>query len=254
MPAIVKEAFLKEQIEILYRIQKIDTVIKKSEELKKRSAEEMQTAEQEYRKAEARHQAVQEHVASFEKQKRDRERDLAEIQGQKKKDEERLMAIKTNKEYQAALHEIETIKGHIKDKEDLILESMDAMEGAKAELKKSEAELARSRGVFEEKKQQIEVELRAYLEDVDRQRQERDGLMTRMAADISKEYQRLLKAKNGRAVAVVTYEQCMGCSMKIPAQIYNEVMLGETIKFCPNCNRILLVDTEKRSEDENAEG
>ena len=245
---------MKEQIDILYRIQKIDTVIKKSEELKKRSTEEMQTAEQEYRKAEAQHHAVQEHVASFEKQRRDRERDLADIQGQKKKDEERLMAIKTNKEYQAALHEIEAIKHQIKDKEDLILESMEAMEGAKAALKKSEAELARSKGVFDEKKQQIEVELKAYLEDVDRQRQERDGLMSRMAPDIYKEYQRLLKAKNGRAVAVVAYEQCMGCSMKIPAQIYNEVMLGETIKFCPNCNRILLVDTAGNLEQEHAEG
>ena len=56
---------MKEQIDILYRIQKIDTVIKKSEEHKKRSAEEMQTAEQEYRRAEAQHQTVQEHVESF---------------------------------------------------------------------------------------------------------------------------------------------------------------------------------------------
>ncbi len=239
---------MKRQIDILYKIQKIDMVIKSSEELKKRSAEEMQTAEASYRKAEAQHQAVQDHVASFEKQRRDRERDLAEAQSQKKKVEERLMLIKTNKEYQAALHEIETIKALIKDKEDLILESMDAMEGAKAEQKKSEAELSRARGVFEEKKRQIEVELKAYLDDVDRQRQERDGLtgqMQQLAPDIYAEYQRQMKAKNGRAVAVVSYEQCMGCSMKIPAQIYNEVMLGEKIVFCPNCNRILLVNIEE---------
>ena len=236
---------MKDQIAILYKIQKIDAVIKSSEELKKRSAEEMQAAEASYRKAEAQHQAVQDHVASFEKQRRDRERDLSEAQGQKKKVEERLMSIKTNKEYQAALHEIDTIKALIKEKEDLILESMDGMEAAKAELKKSEAELGRARGVFEEKKRQIEVELKAYLDDVDRQRQERDDLTRQMAPDIFTDYQRLMKSKNGRAVAVVTFEQCMGCSMKIPAQIYNEVMLGETIKFCPHCARILLVDLEE---------
>jgi predicted nucleic acid-binding Zn-ribbon protein len=66
-----------------------------------------------------------------------------------------------------------------------------------------------------------------------------------MEPDIYTEYQRLMKAKNGRAVAVVSYEQCMGCSMKIPAQIYNEVMLGEKIKFCPHCTRILLVNIEE---------
>ena len=239
---------MKEQIKILYKIQKIDAVIKSSEELKKRSAEELQTAQEAYRKAEAQHQAVLEHVASFEKQRRDRERDLSEAQSQKKKVEERLMSIKTNKEYQAALHEIDTIKALIKSREDLILESMDAMEGAKAEQKKSEAELGRARGVFEEKKHQIEVELKAYLDDVDRQRHERDeltGQMEQLAPDIYAEYQRQMKAKHGQAVAVVTYEQCMGCSMKIPAQIYNEVMLGEKIIFCPHCNRILLVNVEE---------
>lgn len=241
---------MKEQIEILYRIQKIDAIIKKSEALKKRSAAEMKTAEEEYRDAETQHQTVQDHVASFDKQRRNLERDLAEIEGQKKKVEERLMAIKTNKEYQAALHEIETIKGLIKGKEDLILEGMDAMEEAKAELKKSEVELSRSKAVFDEKKQQIEVELKAYLEEVDGQRQGRDSLMTQLAPDIQKEYQRLLQAKNGRAVAVVSYEQCMGCSMKIPAQIYNEVMLGKTIQFCPNCNRLLLADRDGTHEQE----
>jgi len=238
---------VKKQINILYKIQKIDAVIKSSEELKKRSAEEMQTAEASYRIAETQHQAVQDHVASFEKQRRDRERDLVEAQSQKKKVEERLMSIKTNKEYQAALHEIDSIKALIKDKEDLILESMEGMEASKAKLKKSEAELARARGVFEEKKRQIEVELKAYLEDVDRQRHDREeltGQMAQMAPDIYAEYQRQMKAKNGRAVAVVAYEQCMGCNMKIPAQIYNEVMLGEKIIFCPHCARILLMNPE----------
>jgi uncharacterized protein len=240
-----KEDSVKDQIAILYKIQKIDAVIKSSEELKKRSAEEMQAAEESFRKAEVQHQAVLEHVASFEKQRRDRERDMSEAEGQKKKVEERLMSIKTNKEYQAALHEIDSIKALLKDKEDLILESMDGMEAAKADLKKSEAELGRARGVFEEKKRQIEVELKAYLDDVDRQRRERDALtgqMEQLAPDIFTNYQKLMKSKNGRAVAMVAYEQCMGCSMKIPAQIYNEVMLGEKIKFCPHCARILLMN------------
>ena len=63
---------MKDQIAILYRIKEIDAVIKSSEELKKRSAEEMQTAETSYRKAETQHQVVQDHVASFEKQRRKR--------------------------------------------------------------------------------------------------------------------------------------------------------------------------------------
>ena len=66
------------------------------------------------------------------------------------------------------------------------------------------------------KKQQIEVELKAYLDDVDRQRQERDDLTRQMAPDIFTDYQRLLKSKNGRAVAVVTYRAVHGLQHENP--------------------------------------
>jgi len=233
---------LKKQLELLYAVQKIDTNIKHSEELQKKYHADIQKLEDEYKRSEEQYKAEQEHTANFEKEQRDRERALADARDLKKKVEERIMSVKTNKEYQAGLHEVETIKQQIKEKEDAILEAMDASEAAKTALKKANDNLARAKAQFEEKKRQIEVDLKAYLADIGQQKQRREELVKEIAKDVLADYTRLLKVKNGRAMALAEHEQCTGCSMKIPPQIYNEVVLGEKIKTCPNCNRILFVE------------
>jgi predicted nucleic acid-binding Zn-ribbon protein len=44
-----------------------------------------------------------------------------------------------------------------------------------------------------------------------------------------------------RGMAVVPVEQavCMGCHMNIPAQLYNELLRYDELRFCPHCNRII---------------
>jgi hypothetical protein len=233
---------LKKQLELLYEIQKIDTNIKHSEELQKKYHADIQKLEDEYRRSEEQYKAEQEHLANFEKEQRNRERALVDARDLKKKVEERIMSVKTNKEYQAGLHEVETIKLQIKQKEDAILETMDASEAAKSSLKKATESLARAKADVEEKKRQIEVDLTAYLADIEQQKQQRALLAGEIAGDVLADYTRLLKVKHGRALVLAAHEQCTGCSMKIPPQIYNEVVLGEKIKTCPNCNRILFVE------------
>lgn len=239
---------MKKQLELLYAIQKIDTNIKHSEELQKKYHTDIQKLEDEYKRSEEQYTTEQEHTANLEKELRNRERALADARDLKKKVEERIMSVKTNKEYQAGLHEVETIKQQIKEKEDAILEAMDAGEAAKTALKKANDNLARAKAQFEEKKRQIEVDLKAYLADIEQQKLQREQLAKDIAADVLADYTRLLKVKNGRALALAEHEQCTGCSMKIPPQIYNEVVLGEKIKTCPNCNRILFVEQIPEAE------
>ncbi|RLB78229.1 MAG: hypothetical protein DRH24_14815, partial [Deltaproteobacteria bacterium] len=32
---------------------------------------------------------------------------------------------------------------------------------------------------------------------------------------------------------------CHGCNVNLPPQLYNELFLGDSLKFCPNCQRII---------------
>jgi hypothetical protein len=153
-----------------------------------------------------------------------------------------MMAIKTNKEYAAAQHEISSIEQAIGKKEDEIIMCMDAVENTKALTASAEAAMQEARRRFDDKKQQAETQLRDYLDDIERQRQAREALLQEIRPDMLTTYQQLHRARNGLAVALADNEYCFGCSMKIPPQLYNEVVQGDHLHTCPHCRRILYVD------------
>ena len=71
---------------------------------------------------------------------------------------------------------------------------------------------------------------------------QREALQQELKPDMLRTYQQIFKARKGIAVVLVDNEHCFGCSMKIPPQIYNEVVQGDTLHTCPHCRRILYVD------------
>jgi len=241
---------LNKQLELLISIQTIDTNIRNSEELQKKHAADIKKLEKEVINEEEKLKKEQEQLKDLEKKHRDRERSLSALEDQKKKIEDRVLSIKTNKEYQAALHEIENIKGSISKTEDEIIGAMDAVDSLKSAMKSAGAKLDKTRAQYEEKKRQIEEDLKTYLADIEKQKQSREKLVNEVEPDIFSNYNKI-KIRHYCAVALTENEQCLGCSMKIPPQVYNEVVFGEKLIFCPNCQRILFV---KRGEEQKEKG
>lgn len=239
------------QLELLINIQTIDTNIRNSEELQKKYNNDIKKLEQEVKKEAEKLEKEQEQLEDLEKKHRDRERALSALEDQKKKNEDRALSIKTNKEYQAALHEIENIKGSISKTEDEIIAAMDAVDSLKSVMKSAGEKLDKTRAQYDEKKRQVEEDLKTYLADIEKQKQRRENLVNEVEPDIFSNYNKIKKMRSGRAVAQTENEQCLGCSMKIPPQVYNEVVFGEKLIFCPNCQRILFV---KRGEAQKENG
>src|SRR3984893_17011151 len=73
--------------------------------------------------------------------RRTEEKEVSTVQTRLAKYKDQLLEVKTNREYQAMLHEIETAQNDIKAREDRILETMMASDELSAEVKKAEAEL-----------------------------------------------------------------------------------------------------------------
>lgn len=240
---------MKNQLKLLYEIQKIDTSIDRSKAMQQKYEQQIAEIESQCAResellgnAQARLQAAtKEHAAH--------ETALKGIEDQKKKIEDKLHAIKTNKEYQAALQEIDAIKQKIGTKEDEIITAIDTIEAAKEEVKRAQAAVTDITAQSEEKKKGIEHSLGEYLAYIENEKQRREEIVAQVEADLLQSYQKLKKANKGVAVALTDNEQCMGCSMKIPPQIYNEVVLGEKLIVCPHCRRILFVDREEKPRE-----
>jgi predicted nucleic acid-binding Zn-ribbon protein len=73
--------------------------------------------------------------------RRTEEKEVSTVQARLAKYKDQLLELKTNREYQAMLHEIETAQTEIRWREDRILETMMEADELGAKVKKAEADL-----------------------------------------------------------------------------------------------------------------
>jgi predicted nucleic acid-binding Zn-ribbon protein len=146
--------------------------------------------------------------------------------------------VKTKKEYDALRHEIDNEKQANRVLEDEILELMGqqeektkelptfekAIQEAKAELSKAEADVVDRREALGQRLAEAEAELKAAEEA--------------LPPDVRSQYQRLLAAHGADALGVVADQSCGGCYMEITPQAYNDLKAGRLVA-CKNCGRLL---------------
>jgi uncharacterized protein len=152
---------------------------------------------------------------------------------------DQLMAVKTNKEYTAMLHEIQMAEEQIRGEEDKILEIMEEMEtkenhikGAEQELNKKSAELQESINKTKVSAPQLESELLKL-------REERVLKESQVGMELLTRYRRIADARKGIALAEAKDELCSACHVRIRPQMYADLIRTETIQACDSCSRIL---------------
>jgi hypothetical protein len=151
----------------------------------------------------------------------------------------KLRAVKTNKEYQSILKEIDDIRKKNSDIEDRMIAFLDKIESTEAAVREKETQLAAFIQSCREKKESLAVRAR-------RERQAVESLNEKKAQVSAKADPKIITILNdvkekvrGVAVAPVQQAICMGCHMNIPAQLFNELQRFDELRFCPHCHRII---------------
>jgi predicted nucleic acid-binding Zn-ribbon protein len=230
---------MEEQLGLLIQLQELDATIRARSEQKNRLPEALAALER--RRAAARDDldAVKESLQAAQKNKRDRDKDL-EVGAQKvEKLKARTSEIKTNKEYQALLKEIETAEQENKTIEDEILVLMEQIDAAVVSITAAEKKARDDEEaiVVEQKEHEaVFVQLEKELKEVERERQE---TAAHIDPPVLGQYQKLLKSKAGIAIAEARGESCSGCYMSIPPQVFVNVKKNSSIITCPHCGRFL---------------
>ncbi len=166
------------------------------------------------------------------------------------KSKEKLRSVKTNKEYQSSLKEIEDLEAINSKIEDEMLEFLDHIESA-------EKKLGDVRSDYSSKLDQANAEKTEILDEAEQGKKEltelnasRDDISRGIGAELLKIFTET-KAKQANRVAIVAVSDavCQGCNMNIPPQLYNELHRFDSLQYCPNCQRIVYVDDSNgRSE------
>ncbi len=188
-------------------------------------------------------------LAELEVNKKEDEANLAESSEKLHAREERLFAIKTNKEYQATIKEISEGKKLNREREDRILQSMEKNEELIQKIAQLETTFADKDSVYGEKKRAIdeeEVELRNTMKSSEA---DRPGIVDAIDPKIFRKYEFVGKRYVDAVVEVVD-GVCTGCSTRVRPQTYNEILREEELKSCTNCQRIVFVNKEPEGETE----
>lgn len=178
-------------------------------------------------------------LESLKKELRRKEGGLQDGEEHIRKSYGKLNEVKTNKEYEATLKEIDGQKQRNSALEEEILLLFDQIEAAEAALQENERtskafaqEMAGRKNELQAEKTQAEAEA-AELEG------RRGALAAQFDALLLAQYERLKKGLGDAVVAAVN-ETCTACNRMLPAQMYNQVLKKNQIVHCPACGRFLV--------------
>jgi len=179
-------------------------------------------------------------VKADEAAKRKYESAIQDLQGKISKYRDQSLAVKTNEQYKALLHEIQFAEQEIKSNEDKILELMlnaDArdkdVKAAELELKAEMAEIEKEKAAARERTAEDEKLLAEW-------NAKRNQARAGVNEDLLRQYERVSKFR-GSGIAEVRDQKCMGCQVMLRPQTYNEVRGGQIV-VCESCQRVLYFD------------
>jgi predicted nucleic acid-binding Zn-ribbon protein len=185
--------------------------------------------------------AAREAQSGSQKARRTHEAGLQDLEGKRSKYKGQLTDVKTNKEYTALLHEIESVEREIRGLEDKILVEMEQMEGLAADVKREEGAFKQAEEKHRAAAKVVDDRLQVLNAEAEKLKAERDRVAATVNEDLLARFERIAK-KRGTAVAEAKDGTCQECHVKLRPQLYSEVRRNEDITECPACSRILFFE------------
>jgi len=235
---------LKSQISDLVELQKIDSEIYALCSQKEAKPQEIKALEAAFEEKKKHLADLEKTSLDLQKQRKDRDLELASKEESVKKLQTQLYTLKTNKEYQTMLQQINDAKADASLIEDKILESMDNVEQAKLDMEKEKQRLKEEELTFNNDKKKIEIKIKEIDDRLAQLEGQRKQATPNINPKILSQYDRILASRDGLAIVMVKDNSCKGCNMFVPPQVINLIKMYERLMTCEMCNRILYIPDE----------
>jgi predicted nucleic acid-binding Zn-ribbon protein len=237
-----------DQLKLLSELQEIDLKLHADNVALKALPFEKERVEEDHRRARAEFDALQNEFDELEKQRKTDEMDLEASIEDLKKREARLYAIKTNKEYQAAVKEITEAKRLNREREERTLKAMERIEDLTKKIEQLKSDITDKDAEFEKKVAELDGRAKELEEQIKQFESRRPELLEKMDKAILRKYD-FVRSRYPDALVPVAGGVCSGCSMNIPPQLSIEVMKGLGFKNCPSCHRLIFYPNEQEKTE-----
>ena len=238
MPAVD----LKSQLVSLVKLQIVDSKIYDLRYELEAKPQEIKALESSFEEKKAHLAQLEKASLDLQKQRKDRELELAGKEEALKKLQTQLYTLKTNKEYQAMLQQINDAKADSSVIEDAILKLFEQSDKAKVDTEQEKLKVKEEEKFFSGEKKKIEDRIK----EIDDRLAQLDALRKQVFPDIEPkillQYERILSSRDGLAIVSVKDNSCGGCNMFVPPQVINLIKMYQRIITCEVCNRMLYIE------------
>jgi len=224
----------------LIKLQQLDSTIEDAR--RKISAHPQRLAEADARLNDARQRvdAAKDRLKASQEARRTLEKDAAVFQGRISKFKDQQAAVKTNKEYQALGHEMETAAQDLAAAEEKVLEQMMEADVIAADIKQAETILTREQKEVDADKAALAKELDTVEAALAQASAARAELVAQTDKKLLSMFEQVAKARKGLAICAATRDGlCSACHVRLRPQVFQEVRRNDAIIQCFSCNRIL---------------
>jgi len=233
---------LREQLSSLIKLQTVDSEIYALRSEKSAKPDEIKAREISFEAKKAQLAELEKKLLELQKERKDKELELGSKEEAAKKLQGQLYGLKTNKEYQTMLQQIQDAKADASIIEDKVLELFDKADAARGEVEKEKLRLKEEEKVFLTEKKKIEDRVKEIDDRLSQLEAQRKQAIPEIDPKILSQYERILGSREGLAIVIVKENSCGGCNMFVPPQVINLIKMYEHIITCEMCNRILYIN------------
>jgi predicted nucleic acid-binding Zn-ribbon protein len=230
---------LKDKIRNLILLQDCDNKIKEVDFKKKQAPLKIRELEEAFAGKEAAFEEEGKRLEALKKERRTLEQVVQDLESKLEKSRIKLGNIKSNKEYTAALKEIEDLEREKGRYEEDVLQMMEDMELMEKKYLDDKNRLAESRRQFERAREEIQNEIKELDNKSIILEKQREEFSRAVDQDLLKRYLFLKERKKGVAIGPVINGVCQSCHMGIPPQQFIELKRADSLHSCPSCARLL---------------
>lgn len=230
---------MKEELSNLICLQDCDNRIRLIMNKKNEGPLRIKKLEDELNAIEQKFQEESNRFEALRKSRRNIEQETQDLESKIEKSNIRLSHIKSNREYKAVLKEIDDLKKAKFQAEDRALQVMEEIEVLEKRCEDNEKDVVELRKKCNKDKRVVVIELKALDEELQSLEKKRDLLSSTVEEELLDKYLFLKERKQGQAVSPVSEAVCQVCRIRIPPQMYNELIKGNTLLTCTNCSRII---------------
>ena len=229
-------------LELLLKLQVIDYDIGELERSKEYLPDMMENLTREMQESKAKLEQTETGLEEAKVKQKSLELDLKTKEADLQKYQQKMMSIKTNKEYDALVAEIDANKDSISSIENELLETIEQVSefekeitGLNEKVTQVEENNSRQLGILQEKIDSIGDKMSV----IESSRKEIVSSIPRQTMSV---YERVRRGKGGQAVVPVKKRACSACFKALTPKKIQEVKRGDQVYTCDNCGAIIYWD------------